>query len=123
MFIQNINPVLISLFGLEIIYYGLIYVFCFLFILFILNKQRNRLNLTKDEVYDYVFYLIIFTVAGARLFEILFYEPSFYFSNPLEMLMVWHGGLSFHGGLTGIILWTYIFAKKKKLNSAKMPCE
>ena len=60
--------------------------------------------------------MIIFTVIGARLFEIIFYEPLFYFSNPLEMLMIWEGGLSFHGALLGVIIWTYIFTKKKKLH-------
>ncbi|MEK6932188.1 MAG: prolipoprotein diacylglyceryl transferase family protein, partial [Nanoarchaeota archaeon] len=103
MFINNINPVLVSIFGLEVRYYGIVYVIGFLLILYILNNQRNKLNLSKDDVYDYVFYLIIFTVVGARLFEILFYEPLFYFSNPLEILMVWHGGLSFHGALTGVM--------------------
>mgnify|MGYP001594952397 CR=1 FL=1 len=116
MFIQNINPVLISIFGLEIRYYGIVYVLGFLLILYILEKQREKLNLSNDEVYDYVFYLIIFIVLGARIFEILFYEPLFYFSNPLEMLMIWHGGLSFHGALTGVMTWTYVFAKKKKLH-------
>ena len=115
MFIQNINPVLINIFGLEIRYYGLVYVIGFLLILFILMKQRDKLKLKEDDVYDYVFYLVIFTVIGARIFEILFYEPQFYFSNPLEMLMIWHGGLSFHGALTGVIIWTYIFTKKNKL--------
>ena len=116
MFIHNINPVLISIFGLEIRYYGLVYVLGFLIILFILNRQKEKLRLSKDDVYDYVFYLIIFTVLGARIFEILFYEPLFYFSNPLEMLMIWHGGLSFHGALTGVVIWIYIFTKKKKLH-------
>ena len=116
MFIQNINPVILSVFGLEIRYYGLVYVLGFLLALFILMKQREKLKLTKDEIYDYVFYLIIFTVIGARLFEIIFYEPLFYFSNPLEMLMIWEGGLSFHGALLGVIIWTYIFTKKKKLH-------
>jgi len=115
MFIHNINPVLVNFFGLEIRYYGLVYVIGFLLILFILMKQRDKLRLTKDDVYDYVFYLIIFTVIGARIFNIMFYNPLFYFSNPLEMLMIWKGGLSFHGALTGIIIWTYIFTKKKKL--------
>jgi len=108
--------VLISIFGLEIRYYGLVYVLGFLIILFILNRQKEKLKLSKDDVYDYVFYLIIFTVLGARIFEILFYEPLFYFSNPLEMLMIWHGGLSFHGALTGVVIWIYIFTKKKKLH-------
>src|SRR3989344_5732981 len=116
MFIHNINPVLISIFGLEIRYYGLVYVLGFLIILFILNRQKEKLKLSKDDVYDYVFYLIIFTVLGARIFEILFYEPLFYFSNPLEMLMIWHGGLSFHGALTGVVIRIYIFTKKKKLH-------
>ena len=107
---------LISIFGLEIRYYGLVYVLGFLIILFILNRQKEKLKLSKDDVYDYVFYLIIFTVLGARIFEILFYEPLFYFSNPLEMLMIWHGGLSFHGALTGVVIWIYIFTKKKKLH-------
>lgn len=116
MFINNINPVLLSTFGMEIRYYGIVYVIGFLLMLFILSKQRNNLKITKDDVYDYLFYLIIFTIIGARLFEILFYEPSFYFKNPLQMIMIWKGGLSFHGGLTGILLWTYIFTKKKKIN-------
>ena len=116
MFINNINPVFFSIFGLEIRYYGLVYVIGFLLILYILNKQKVKLNLTKDEIYDYVFYLIIFTIVGARIFEIIFYEPSFYFSNPLQMLMIWKGGLSFHGALTGIVIWTYMFTKKRKLH-------
>src|SRR3989344_243311 len=116
MFIQNINPVILSVFGMEIRYYGLVYVIGFLIILFILMKQREKFRLSNDDTYDYIFYLIIFTVIGARIFEILFYEPSFYFSNPMEMLMIWKGGLSFHGALSGIVIWTYIFAKKKKLH-------
>lgn len=115
MFIQNINPVLINIFGLEIRYYGLVYVIGFLLILFILMKQRNKLRLKEDDIYDYVFYLVLFAVIGARIFEIIFYEPLFYFSNPLEMLKIWNGGLSFHGALTGVMIWTYIFTKKKKL--------
>jgi len=116
MFINTINPALISILGLEIRYYGVVYVLGFLLVLLILNRQRTKLNLSKDEIYDYVFYLIIFTVAGARLFEIIFYDPLFYFSNPIEILMIWKGGLSFHGALIGVIAWTYIFTKKKKLH-------
>jgi phosphatidylglycerol:prolipoprotein diacylglycerol transferase len=115
MFIHNINPILISIFGLEVRYYGLVYVIGFLLALFVLLNQRNKINLSKEEVYDFIFYSIIFIIVGARLFEILFYNPSYYFSNPLQMLMIWKGGLSFHGGLTGVIIWIFIFIKKKKL--------
>ena len=116
MFIHNIDPVLLSIFGMEIRYYGLVFVIGFMLIFIVLMKQREKLNLTKDDVYDYIFYLIIFTVVGARIFEILFYEPYFYFGNPIEMLKIWKGGLSFHGGLSGIILWNYIFTRKKILS-------
>ena len=115
MFIHSINPILISIFGLEVRYYGLVYVIGFLLALFILLNQRKKLNLSKDEVYDFIFYSVIFIIICARLFEILFYQPSYYFSNPLEMLMIWKGGLSFHGGLVGIIIWILIFTKRRKL--------
>ncbi|MBS3143625.1 prolipoprotein diacylglyceryl transferase [Candidatus Woesearchaeota archaeon] len=116
MFIHNINPAILSIFGLEIRYYGMVYVIGFLLVLFILLKQNDKLRLTKDEIYDYIFYSIIFVILGARLFEILFYQPSYYFSNPLQMIMIWKGGLSFHGGLAGIVIWTYFFARKKKIH-------
>jgi len=116
MFVHDINPILISIFGLEIRYYGIIYALGFLLILFILLKSKDKLKLSKEEIYDYVFYMIISIIIGARLFEILFYQPSYYFSNPIEMLKIWNGGLSFHGGLVGIIIWNYIFTKKKKLH-------
>ena len=115
MFIHSINPILISIFGLEVRYYGLVYVIGFLLALFILLNQRKKLNLSKDEVYDFIFYSVIFIIICARLFEVLFYQPSYYFSNPLQMLMIWKGGLSFHGGLVGIIIWILIFTKRRKL--------
>ncbi|MBU0627883.1 MAG: prolipoprotein diacylglyceryl transferase, partial [Nanoarchaeota archaeon] len=85
------------------------------FFVYHLAKKRN-LNLTKDDVADFIFYLIIGTVIGARLFEIIFYEPAYYFANPLEMIAVWHGGLSFHGGLVGAVLACYLYSRKKKVH-------
>jgi len=61
-------------------------------------------------------YIIIGVVSGSRLAYVLFYNPGFYFSNPLEVLQVWHGGLSFHGGLVGAVAAGYVFCKRKKLN-------
>ena len=116
MFVQDINPILLNIFGLNIRYYGLVYVFGFLLLLFILSREKSRLKLSQEDVYDYILFSIIFIIVGARIFEILFYNPSFYFSNPLEMLKIWKGGLSFHGGLLGMIILTHIFTKKKKLH-------
>lgn len=118
MFIHNINPVLVNLGPFEIRYYGLVYVIGFLlayFILKILAKNGKIKNINSRKVDDLIIYLIIGVIVGARIFEILFYEPAFYFSNPLEMFMIWHGGLSFHGGLVGIIIATLFFCKKNKV--------
>ena len=70
----------------------------------------------KLDVDSLIVYLVIGTVLGARLFEVLFYNPSFYFGNPLEVLAVWHGGLSFHGGLIGAMLASYIFCRKYNID-------
>lgn len=118
MFYHNINPVLLNLGPFEIRYYGLIFVLGFViayFLLVYLAKQR-RLDLTKDELSDLLLYLLIGIIAGARLFYILFYNPKFYISNPLELFAVWHGGMSFHGGLIGGVIAVLLFCKKKKVH-------
>ena len=59
-------------------------------------------------------YMIFGTVIGARLGHILFYNPEYYFSHPLEILMVWKGGLASHGAAIGILIALYLYVKKKK---------
>jgi len=117
MIVHNIDPVLLNIFGLEIRYYGLVYVLGFIFVLFFLDyyRKKGKLELSKDEIYDYLFYLILGVVVGSRLLEVLLWNPSFYFSNPLEILMVWKGGMSVHGGIIGLIIANYLFCKKKKI--------
>ncbi|MDP7179710.1 MAG: prolipoprotein diacylglyceryl transferase [Candidatus Woesearchaeota archaeon] len=118
MFYHNINPTLIHLGPLQIRYYGLIFVIGFIIAYYMipyLAKKRN-LELTKNDTADLIFYLIIGTIIGARLFYILFYNLPFYLSNPLSIFAVWQGGLSFHGGLVGSITAIYYFCKKKQFN-------
>jgi phosphatidylglycerol:prolipoprotein diacylglycerol transferase len=117
MFYNNINPTLFNLGPFEIRYYGIIYVLGFIlayFFLVTLSKRRH-LELSKDDISDLLFYEIIGTVIGARLFEIFVYNPAYYFANPFEMMAVWHGGLSFHGGLIGAAVAGFLFCKKKKV--------
>jgi prolipoprotein diacylglyceryl transferase len=61
-------------------------------------------------------YITIGIVVGARLGHVLFYDPSYYFANPMKIFAVWEGGLASHGGGTGVILALYFFAKKHDLN-------
>ena len=121
-FIHNISPVLahFSVFGipLEIRWYGLFYVLSFLIAYFMIKylaKQR-KLGITEDDVADLILYLLLGVVLGARLFYVIFYNPFFYLSNPLEIPAVWHGGLSFHGGLVGAVAAGRYFCRKKKIS-------
>jgi len=117
MFYHNINPTLLKLGPFEIRYYGIIFALGFIlayFFITYLAKQR-KLNLTKDNTLDLLFYLIIGTVLGARIFEVLVYNLKYYLANPFEIIAIWHGGLSFHGGLVGAIIALFMYCKKRKI--------
>lgn len=117
MFYNNINPTLLRLGPFEIRYYGIIYVLGFViayFLIYYLAKEK-KLELSKDDVADLIFYLIIGVILGARLFEVLVYNLKYYLANPFEIIAIWHGGLSFHGGLIGAIIAAFIYCRKKKV--------
>ena len=113
-----LDPVLLSIGPLQIRYYGVLYALGFIIGYFVLIKlaQQKRLQLSKDEIGDLIFYLMVGVIAGARIFYTVLYNPHYYLSHPLEIFMLWHGGLSFHGGLLGAIAAMWLFAKKKKLH-------
>lgn len=117
MLFHNINPALIELGPLQIRYYGLFYALGFVIAYFLIYylAKRKELNITKDDVADLLTYEVIGIILGARVVYVVFYNPLFYFQNPFEILAVWHGGLSFHGGLAGAIVAGYLFCKKKKI--------
>ena len=118
MFFQNINPVLLQLGSLQIRYYGLFYALGFVIAYFLIYylAKRKALAITKDDVADLILYLLVGVVAGSRIIYILFYNLLYYIKNPFEIIAVWHGGLSFHGGMAGAIIATYLFCRKKKIN-------
>ncbi|MBI2558706.1 prolipoprotein diacylglyceryl transferase [Candidatus Woesearchaeota archaeon] len=117
MFFHNINPVLLEIGPFQIRYYGLFYALGFLIAYFMISylAKRKELPITKDDVADFIVYEIVGIVLGARIVYILFYNLQFYIQNPIEIFALWHGGLSFHGGLLGAIIATYFFCKKKKI--------
>ncbi|MFW6449601.1 MAG: prolipoprotein diacylglyceryl transferase [Nanoarchaeota archaeon] len=120
---HTLNPVIVNLPGpLEIRYYGLIYVIGLAIGYFLLKHlvKEKKIKLTKEEVLDYIVYLAIGLLIGARVFYFIFYIPSVLLENPLNLLMIWDGGMSFHGGLVGAIIAGYIFCRKKKISSYKM---
>ncbi|HLC60693.1 MAG TPA: prolipoprotein diacylglyceryl transferase [Candidatus Nanoarchaeia archaeon] len=118
MFFQNINPVLLQLGPVQIRYYGLFYALGFMITYFLIYylAKRKAWNMTKDDAADLILYLLIGVVSGARIVYILFYNFLFYIKNPFEIIAVWHGGLSFHGGMIGAIIAVYFFCRKKKID-------
>lgn len=110
--VPSFSPVAINIFGLEIRWYALAYIMAFLLGLWLFKKldQKNA----KDKKYydDLLTYVILGVILGGRIGYILFYNLPFFLANPVEIFMVWHGGMSFHGGLAGVIVATFLFAKK-----------
>ncbi len=113
----NIDPVLLKIGIFEVKYYGIIYVLGFIITFFYLDhlRKKGKLELNKDQIYDLLFYLIIGVILGSRLFEVLFWNPKYYFNHLFEIFMIWKGGLSFHGGLFGALVSAYLFTKKNKI--------
>lgn len=117
MFYHNINPVLLELGPFQIRYYGLFYALGFVIAYFLISylAKKKELPITKDDVADLLVYEVIGIVLGARLVYVFVYNPLFYLQNPFEILAIWNGGLSFHGGLIGAITAGYLYCKKKKM--------
>ncbi|MCC7701970.1 prolipoprotein diacylglyceryl transferase [Janthinobacterium sp. GW460P] len=115
------NPIAIQIGPLAVHWYGLMYVLAFaLFI--ILGRVRIKqphiavLGWKKEDLDDMLFYGMLGVVIGGRLGEVLFYRPEYFLHNPLEIFMVWHGGMSFHGGFLGVILAMYLWSRKAGRN-------
>jgi len=116
MFINNFDPVAIQIFSVEIRWYSLSYIFGillgWLYCKKIIIKDKNISQLFDDLIS----YIIIGIILGGRLGYVLFYNPKYYLNNPIEIIMIWNGGLSFHGGLLGVIALTIFYARKKSVN-------
>ncbi|MCF6244500.1 MAG: prolipoprotein diacylglyceryl transferase [Sulfurovum sp.] len=111
-FTWNINPTLLHLGPLELRWYGLLFVGSFFLGLMILQKIYVREGRDPAVLDNLLIYVMIGAVIGARLMHTLAYQPDYYLSNPLEILYVWKGGLASHGGMLGVLLALFVFAKK-----------
>jgi len=119
MFVNNLDPVAITLFNIDIRWYSLAYIFGLIFSIqygkFLITKN-NFFEFEKDILDDYLPYAILGIILGGRIGYILFYDLAFYIKNPIEIFYIWQGGMSFHGGLVGIILISLYFVKKKQID-------
>ena len=110
------DPVALQIGPVAIRWYGLMYVVAFVLFV-VLGKLRARQNLLTGwhprDVDDMLFYGVIGVIGGGRLGYVLFYKPVYYLAHPLEVLQVWQGGMSFHGGFLGVLIAMWFFARQR----------
>lgn len=113
------DPVALSLGPVQIHWYGLTYLVAFALFLFLAIRRVQlphyvAAGWTRRDVEDMLFYGVLGVIVGGRLGYALFYKPGYYLSHPLEALMIWKGGMSFHGGLIGVMVALALFAATRK---------
>ena len=113
MFINNFDPVAFQVFSFEIRWYSLAYIIGLILGWFYCNRFLIKDPKLKNAFDDYITYIIIGIIIGGRLGYVIIYNFKYYINNPLEILMIWNGGMSFHGALIGIIIVTIIFCKNR----------
>jgi len=114
----NIDPVIIKVGPLAVRWYGIMYFIGFAasYLLVKYQVKKKKIAVSAKEIDSLYSFLILGLIIGARLGYVVFYNLSDYLKNPLELFAVWHGGMSFHGGLVGAIVAGVIFSVKKRLN-------
>lgn len=114
----SIDPVIVSFGFLQIRWYGLAYILSFILGSYLIKlfKKQYSSQLTNKKIDDFFIWAIIGVILGGRIGYVLFYQIEIFIQNPLYILYIWNGGMSFHGGLIGIIITIFLFAKKNSIN-------
>ena len=128
MIIHDFNPVLVDLGFLQIRWYSLAYIFGIALgwkygINIIKKTEKNKHNfeqISKLNFDDLIIYIVIGMILGGRIGYVTFYNFEYYSNNLIDIIKLWQGGMSFHGGLLGIIISIFLFSKSKKLNFFKL---
>ena len=119
--IDPISPVAFSLAGLDVRWYALAYIVGFVFGYWLYRKMlfspASPVKMDKKQLDDLLTAVILGVIIGGRLGYVLVYNPLFFILHPLEIFAVWHGGMSFHGGLVGVMIAVWLFARKNKIRT------
>ncbi len=118
----TIDPVIFAIGPLAVRWYGMMYLVGFA-VGWWLGRARIRAGqapITQEQFDDLLFFVVLGIILGGRLGYVLFYKPAFYLSHPLEILAVWQGGMSFHGGFLGVLAAVLWFAHKHRIPWLKL---
>ncbi|QFU21354.1 prolipoprotein diacylglyceryl transferase [Shewanella eurypsychrophilus] len=111
-FVWNIDPVLISFMGLKVHWYGALFATAIACGFQVMKRIYIKEKLPVESLDNLLMYCVIGIIVGARLAHCIFYDPAYYFSNPLKIFAIWEGGLASHGGGLGAILALYYYRRK-----------
>jgi len=112
-------PELFTIFGITVYSYGLLVAIGFFAGMTYITKYSDNIPVKKDQMYDFLFYLIVVSIIGARLLYVLVNIDSF-IQHPLDIIKVWQGGLVFYGGFIAAVLYALIYCKYKKINIKRL---
>ena len=110
MILPEIDPVALQIGPIAIRWYGLTWLAAFYAIYFLIRRYQKNLNL--DQVSDLMFYSLLGAIMGGRAGYVFFYSIDQFINNPFSIFFIWQGGLSFHGGLMGVLLSCYVLSKR-----------
>ena len=106
-----VNPVAFSIGSLSVRWYGILLVIGDLFWIYIFLKLRECKGISEKDGWDYVFWMSIGILIGARLFHVFVYSWDYFSTHLIEIFYLWTGGISSHGGIIGAVVATFIFSK------------
>lgn len=115
----HIDPIIFRVGPIAVRWYGFMYLLGFLAAYLLIRHlaKFRHLDVDSDHIADLLFYCVIGVIAGGRLGYVLFYDPVFYFNHPLQAFAVWQGGMSFHGGLLGVVIAVLLWCRRTGTNT------
>ena len=118
----NLNPTLFSFAGLDVRWYGFMYLIGFGLAWYLLPKLliHRQYEISRENLENLLFGIFFTGVLGGRVGEFLFYNPIIFWTNPIEILQIWHGGMSIHGGILFAAIFTWWWCRKYQYNFWKI---
>ncbi len=120
MFVWDVSPILLKIGPIQVRYYGLLFALMLIGGYYIWQWQMLRGGHTQREAEGFFLWGAIAVIAGARLGQVLFYDPARYLANPLEILYVWKGGLASHGATIGLVVVLVLYARHLRLSKLEV---